>query len=156
MIGIGINIEASLLTKRGVGQIKKLANKERAHSHIAEYLPERFQNNADTRPGGELGYAKRTASYQRRKARLFGHQRPLVLTGELENSVLSSARVTATQRSAKIIARGSRTSVLRTQFKSEIEATTEREREAHIEAYGETFAELATDARYQKKQRIKS
>ncbi|MEP3480766.1 MAG: hypothetical protein ABJZ55_16070 [Fuerstiella sp.] len=154
MIPVGITVETELLTKRGLGVIKKLANKERAHAHIAENLPRRFENNADTRPGGELGYARRTRSYMIRKARLFGHQRPLVLTGDLSTSVLSSARVTATQKRAKVIARGSRTSVLRQQFKSEIEAITEQEQEGHREAWVETFGLLAQSQKYQKKQKV--
>lgn len=153
VIAFSASVKTELLTARGVTQISRQANRLEMVSHKVERLPLHFQNVPESRPGGEWGYKPRKKKYQIRKARKFGHQKPLVATGELEQAVLRSAKVTATSKRAKIIARGSRSSNLTAQFREEIEAITSAEEQQAAENWGETFTTLANDPRYQKKRK---
>lgn len=46
------------------------------------------------------GYQPRTAKYERRKARLHGHRKPLVFTGQSERQARQFVRVTGTSKKA--------------------------------------------------------
>lgn len=151
MIVFSSTIETEMLTKRGVSQISRQANRLEMVSHKVNRLPLHFQNVPEARPGGAWGYKARSRKYQIRKARKHGHQRPLVFSGELEQAVLRSAKVTATTTRARIIARGSRKSNLTTQFREEIEAISSAEEQQAAENWGETFRTLAAKPQFKKK-----
>jgi hypothetical protein len=153
MIAFSSTIETELLTKRGISQISRQANRLEMVSHKVNRLPLHFQNVPESRPGGAWGYKARSRKYQIRKARKHGHQKPLVFSGELEQAVLRSAKVTATATRGRISARGSRKSNLTTQFRDEIEAISSREEQRAAENWGTTFTTLASDSRYQKKRK---
>lgn len=67
------------------------------------YLPQHFGDQAQRR----YGYARRSGqqfnarprkgSYQAKKLRAFGHQRPLEFTGEAKRQALASPRITSTR-----------------------------------------------------------
>lgn len=151
---MGATIESELLTTRGIRQIANIANRTTMLEHKVQRLAGRFENNALTKPGGPLGFGKRTAKYQKRKARVKHHQRPNVWSGELREKVLSSARVTATYRQAKLIARGTTTSRLRDARRAEIEAIAPSENADMQRTWIETVSQLSEQPQYQRRRRL--
>lgn len=156
MIGLSITTITEAITKSGAKRISSLVNRQAAFTHERENLPRRFQRNSDTAPGGPLGYKARSTKHKNQKAQKFGHQKPLVFTGELENAILSSATVTATSTGSKLTARGSNASPLFPQYKKEIEAITKKETGDLSAQYVDTFALLASQPKYLRKRRRKS
>ena len=114
-----VRINSDLFTKRGHKIVLRKLLREMIERHRDEKLPRHFERNADTAPGGGYGYEKRTAKYQKRKARQVGHQTPLVLTGRLKDFIKSNARITATASRARMTARGY--FPMRTAMRGEIE-----------------------------------
>ena len=155
MFRLGGTITSELLTARGISQIQRIANRVTMVEHKTVNLRRRFENNELTRPGGPLGYAKRTARYQKRKARTKHHQKPNVFSGELRAAVLSSARVTATQTRARLIARGTSAHRLWNDRREEIEAVAPAEETKLQETWLETITQLASQRQYMKKSRVK-
>lgn len=106
MITLYAEMEGSILTKRGHNKMMRVLLMEAMQEHRWNTLPQHFERNAKTAPGGEYGYRKRTAKYQRRKAKKVGHQIPLVLTGRLAAMIQSNAKITATSKQARLRTRG--------------------------------------------------
>lgn len=64
-----------------------------ARYHWRERIPLRFQQpSALSHLAQELGFKPRTRGYETRKARQFGHRRPLVWTGRMEQTVTGQYR----------------------------------------------------------------
>lgn len=119
MIALDMTLESNLFNKRGHKKVMRQLLREMIERHHREKLPRHFERNADTAPGGAYGYAKRTAKYQKRKARQVGHQIPLVLTGRLRDHIQSNVRITATATRARLTTRGY--FPMRTEMRAEIE-----------------------------------
>lgn len=60
----------------------------------ASYLPGHFYRSAVSK----YNYKPRTAAYERRKHRLFGHRHPLVFSGTLRRSATTSIRITSSSK----------------------------------------------------------
>jgi len=136
MIQINPVTKTNTLRVRDLQKIKNTCNRLGA-LQVRAQLPEHFEPSAQTR----FRYKRRSKSYNKKKERLSRGQpiAPLVFTGELRRAVLSSARVTATANRGSVIARGSRTSVLRTQFKNEIEQLTFEQKRVIARDWGRNF-----------------
>lgn len=72
------------------------------------FLPLHFHPSAKFRYRGADTYLPRSAQYEKRKRRLFGHNLPLVFSGDLKKSILSEQRVSATSKKATVTLRGTR------------------------------------------------
>ena len=155
MLRIGGTVTSEILTSRGLGQIQRIANRVTMVEHRTVNLKRRFENNELTRPGGPLGFTPRTKRYQIRKAKSKGHQRPNVFTGDMRAAVLGSARVTATQKNARVVARGTGSSRLWNDRREEIEAVAPVEESRLQETWLETITQLASQRQYMKKSRVK-
>jgi hypothetical protein len=75
-----------------------------AWAKVGEYwhqtiLPKHFTREGDR----EYGYAPRTRAYMIRKARKFGHQDPLVFSGELKREAFRICDVRNTSKGAKVV-----------------------------------------------------
>ena len=139
MIRMSPKITATLPNKRTMNKVKNTCNRLAA-LQIRAQLPDHFEPNAQQR----FRYKFRGKAYNQKKKRLFGHTTPLVFTGELKRAVLSSGRVTATAAYGRVIARGSRKSVLRKQFKEEIETLTGKQEREITRDWEKNFFELAS------------
>lgn len=65
------------------------------HEHT---LPKHF-----TRAGAdEYGYEKRTKAHMKRKARKYGHQNPLMFSGDMKRMLQQMARITSTSRGGAV------------------------------------------------------
>lgn len=93
---IFVQIDANLYTKRGHKVALNHALRTSLEWWRDNRLPQRFENNAKTRPGGELGFFTRSKGWQLKKAKVKGHQRPNVYSGALRASVLTNSPVRAT------------------------------------------------------------
>ena len=153
MIAIGADIQTDMLTRRGLNQALRFTNRLEMLEHKAHVLPLHFQNVPQTRPGGAWGYAKRDKEYMKRKARTHRHQRPNVFGGELERAVLQTARVTATAKGSRLIARGSTKTPLTNDRRIEIEAVSTTDANARRKSWRDTFVEVAQQPQYRKKTR---
>ena len=83
------------LAKARRGAVKD-ANKDAVRFWHRRYQPEHFTESATKR----YKYRSRTEKYMRRKARIKGHQRPLVWSGRTMLLVASTLRVTGTSKRA--------------------------------------------------------
>ncbi len=146
MLTVTPKIKGQVLTKRGVTEVTRVCNRLGAFE-VRDQLDEHFDPNAQQR----FKYKRRTQKYEQKKQRLFGHTTPLVYTGELERAVLSSAKVTATSKRGSVIARGSRSSNLRQQYRDEIEVITKTQERGITRNYSTNFEELAKLSKYQRK-----
>ena len=153
MISINAQIESTLLTKRGAKTIARTVNRIAMVNHKDKILPEHFKNVPHTRPGGGYKYKNRDKDSQISKARRYGTTRPLVKTGDTEKAVLRSARVTATATRGRMYARGDAKKPLRDQFRDEIEAVADDEKQALAEQWVRDFVALAQQPQFQKKKR---
>jgi len=156
VIFIGANIEAKMISKRGLAQALRLTNRLTMLEHRAETLPLKFKNVPQTRPGGEWGYAKRDKEYMKQKARRKKHQRPNVWDGDLEKAVLSTARVTATQHGARLIARGSAATPLTTARRKEIEMVSSTDQLMRQKSWLKTFVQVIQQPQFKKKKRTRA
>ncbi len=145
MLKVTTKVTGSILTKRGVTEVTRVCNRLGA-LEVREQLDEHFDPNSQQR----FKYRRRTRKYEERKQRLFGHTTPLVYSGELRRAVLSSAKVTATSKRGSVIARGSRSSNLRQQYRDEIEIITKKQERDLTRNYGKNFEELASQSQYQR------
>lgn len=125
MMILNMTLESNLFTKRGHKTVVRKLLRESMERHRDVKLPRHFDRNADTAPGGAYGYAKRTAKYQRRKAKRKGHQKPLVLSGRLKDHVLAQSRITATATRTRLYARSY--FPMRVQMRKEIESISKLE-----------------------------
>lgn len=147
------NIESSLFTSKGLLIANKNAIQVALIEHKVERLPDRFAGGTGTKPGGKYQFRRRSAEYNRRKQRKFGHQIPLVYTGELRDTVLSSARVLANTKRGELRARGSRKSRLSAEMKREIEFIPASEESQFRGTIKDTIEFLAKDPRLQRKRK---
>lgn len=147
MITLAITVESSLLTKRGHGKLMRELLREAAEEHRDQRLPRHFERNADTAPGGAYGYEKRTAKYQRRKAKQVGHQIPLVLTGRLRSAIQANVRITATQFRSRLTTRGY--FPMKTELRREIEVISPYERSETIGLMGLKYPVYAKREEFQ-------
>ena len=143
-------IDSSLFTARGLLIASREGMRLSLLEHRVERLPERFAGGTGTKPGNKYQFRRRSAKYNRRKLRKFGHQKPLVFTGELRDSVLRTARVTATSRQADLKASGSRKSRLSAEMRREIEFIPPSEEAMFRRTMHETISFLAKDPRLQR------
>lgn len=60
-----------------------------------------FPKHFTTQGAQEYGYTKRKAGYMRMKARRYGHQNPLVLTGESKRMMQRAIKVSGTANQAR-------------------------------------------------------
>jgi hypothetical protein len=85
---------------RGLGEAMRAGLQNLVLKWHREILPRHFQEDAY----GRYGYQPRTAKYDARKMRKFGHHRPLVFAssvGVLERAVTSRIDVTGTSKQAR-------------------------------------------------------
>ncbi len=94
-----------ILQPRGLSRLKRQVNRDIGRIHKNRTILKHFENRPETRPGGEYNYAKREREYQINKARVKGHQRPLVFSGETRQIVLANLKLTATQKGWRLRAR---------------------------------------------------
>lgn len=62
-------------------------------------LPKHFAQGA----GSRYHYARRSRDYYRQKLRRFGHNRPLVYTGESERAAKMASRITGSAKTARLV-----------------------------------------------------
>lgn len=155
MLRIGGTITSEVLTKRGIGQIQRIANRTAMVEHKLQNLELRFETNSLTRPGGPLSFKGRSSKYTKRKRNRYGHEKPNVMSGALRRAVLTTARVTATQKRGRIIAKGSSDHRLWSDRRDEIEAIAKTEETQLRKTWLETVETLAADPRYLKKSQTK-
>ncbi len=76
-------------TPRGMANAAKEA-RQKANLSVAEFWREKlFPKHFTTQGAQEYGYQPRTAKYQARKFRRFGHSNPLTYTGESKENTMS-------------------------------------------------------------------
>lgn len=105
MLAIDVTIESELVTKRGHKQIMRKLIRQ-SLTRVRQNLPRHFERNSKTTPGGAYGYEKRKRDYQMRKAKVKGHQKPLVFTGKLKTAIQSNVKITATSTRGRLKTRG--------------------------------------------------
>lgn len=86
------------MNKRRLNQVLKEVWKKVGAFWHAELLKKHFTEAG----AAEYGYQPRTADHQRRKQRRFGHQAPLVFTGQMKRQALRERRVSATSKGCKV------------------------------------------------------
>lgn len=147
-------IESNLVNKRTHGVLMEKLNRQAMTRIRFNYLPRHFQVNENTRPGGGYGYTARTGRYQIRKAKTKGHQKPLVWSGKMLISIMSSSRITATQKVGNLYVRNYMP--MSPQRRSEVENLAPAERVEITERLQRDYVRLAALPQYQRKRRRKT
>ena len=149
--------DEDLVTERTHKRILKQVNREIGVLHRNRTLKKHFENNAETRPGGDYGYEARTKKYQIRKAKKKGHQKPLSFTGDMRRVVTGSSRITATQHRWRVYARtGKKLNLqLGQQIKNELEVVSEAEISKYISLMEKRYVQLANQPQNRRKRRKK-
>lgn len=151
MLAIDARMESRLLTKRGHNKMMRVLLMEAMQEHRYNALPSHFERNSKTAPGGEYGYSKRTAKYQKRKARMKGHQIPLVFSGRLKSEIVGNVKITATSKRSRLRTRGY--FPMKTQLRSEIEIIPRSEQTEMKQTMGQKYADYAKLRSFQEFQR---
>lgn len=146
---MGATIESNMLTKRGIEQIQKTANRVTA-LEMRGNLKHRFEG----RKRG-LKFKRRSAQYNKQKRKKHGHIIPLLASGDMRRSVITRARVTATKSQGRVIsttgARGFRSAEWRSQVRQEIEQIPNVEVRSIVKNQERTFKQLASQKRFHKR-----
>lgn len=153
MASLVIDVQTKLYTARGHAKVMRHVLRNRMEFWKSEMLPTHFQNNELTRPGGGYGYEARSAKYQIRKARKYGHQRPLVRTGRLEGVVRANSTITATQHKATFRAKGY--FPMTQQMRREIEVVTPGQQRVLVSGAKDLYVRAAGEPEFQDLKRIR-
>lgn len=105
MTSLKFKIDGNLFTKRTHAKVMREAFRDAMGFVRDQIWPTHFEINELTRPDGPYGYAKRSAKWQRKKAAVQHHQKPLVYTGRLRASVLNNSIIRATQNGGTLKAK---------------------------------------------------
>lgn len=156
MFVVEANIQSSLFNAKGL----LVANRESMRVVLLEHrvvrLPERFAGGTGTKPGNKFRFRRRTQAYNEKKQKKWGHQKPLVWSGELRDNVFRTARVVATSRRAELKASGSRKSRLSAEMRAEIEFIPASEESQIRKTMEETISFLAKDPRLQRQRKTRT
>lgn len=150
------NITSSLFNAKGLLVANREAMKLSLLEHRVERLPDRFAGGTGTKPGNKYKFRRRSKEYNQRKLHKFGHEKPLVYTGEMRDNIFRTARVVATSRRAELKASGSRKSRLSAEMRREIEFIPLSEEKAFRDTIKETILFLAKDPRLQRQRRTRT
>ncbi len=149
-------ITSSLFNAKGL----LIANREAMRlvmlEHRVKRLPERFGGGSGTKPGGKFHFRRRSAEYNEKKQKKWGHQKPLVWSGEMRDNIFRTARVVATSRRAELKASGSRKSRLSAEMRAEIEFIPPSEESQFRRTMEETINYLAKDPRLQRQRKTRT
>jgi hypothetical protein len=149
-------ISSSLFNAKGL----LIANREAMRfvllEHRVERLPERFTGGSGTKPGGKFRFRRRSATYNEKKQKRYGHQKPLVWSGEMRDNIFRTARVVATSRRAELRASGSRKSRLSAEMRAEIEYIPPSEETQFRDTMRDTILFLAKDPRLQRQRKSRT
>ena len=148
---IKVDVESSLMNKRNHNKAMRQLFRESMEDIRDDYWPKHFESNSETRPGGGYGYEPRGRGYQIYKAKSKGHQKPLVLSGRMKESILSGPRITATSKGGKIRSRNYFPMTL--QRRQEIEAVSDEERRELAKQLEEKYVRLANRPEFQRKRK---
>lgn len=148
LIALAWKIEGRIGSKRTHSRIMRTLNKAQGLRTMGR-MPKHFANAPETRPGGEYDYEARDKGYQIKKAKVMRHQKPLVFTGELQRTVLSSMRVTAT--ATRMVLRAKASYSLTPERKAEIEAIGGREVDQDLERYERDYVRMANDPTFKER-----
>lgn len=151
VVELAFTVERKGVTKRTHGKIMRRLNRQAMTRIRFEFLPRHFRSNSYTRPGGEYGYAARGRKYQLAKAKQKGHQKPLVYSGRMQITMMSSARITATQQGGKLYLRNYY--AMTVQRRAEVERMANAEREAIRARFERDYARMAAMPEYQVQRR---
>ena len=146
---MGATIESSLLSAAGIKQIQSRANRLTA-LQFRDNLKYRFEGRAKG-----LKFARRSNKYNEDKRKRVGHDKPLLVTGEMRRNVLTRARVTATSKQGRMISTtgvvGFRSSEWRLKVRTELEQVTASEEKEAVKLQQKTLTTLAAQPKFQKK-----
>lgn len=146
----------SVIKPKGFSELQKEALQEQIQDWHLRYLPKHFKRSAIT----DYGYAIRTAAYEQKKRRKYGHQDPLVWSGRTRRMALASIRISGTGKRARGVLNVEKyiyqyhkgeDATGRTIFQmdkaAELVATNQREAFAMARAFGENMALKIRNAR---------
>jgi hypothetical protein len=150
------NISSSLFNAKGLLIATREALRLSLLEHRVKRLPERFAGGSGTRPGGKFQFKRRSSRYNKQKMKKFGHDKPLVRTGDWRDSVLRSARVVATSKRGELRASGSRKSRLSAEMRREIEFISASEETQFRDTIKDTILFLAKDPRLQRQRKTRT
>lgn len=166
VLAFQIQMEESLVTKRGHKRIMNKLNRQTLARHRDRELPKHFERNAMTSPGGAYGYKRRTLKYNRYKGRQKGHVKPLVFSGALRRTILATAKVRATASGGSLRATGPRVTdegtgrsywllQFRKESREEIEAISPNEEKLMARRFARDYARYAERPEFQRKRKRK-
>lgn len=157
---VGASITAKLFTARGHKQVMNELNLETMNVIRDQFWPFHFMTDAYSRYGSV--FVKRSARWQRLKARVVHHQRPNEFTGELRRAVLADSVIRSTATRGTLVAKAPLTSKLLAgkaagkatrrpltdQRRKELETVSPDEQQLLIERQQSRYVEMASDPRF--------
>jgi hypothetical protein len=108
---IGGQVALVMFNMRGHNKVMNENHRETMHQIRTLYLQFHFMTAAYSRYPGR--FAKRSARWQKIKARTVHHQRPNEWTGDLRRSVLTESTIRATATRGSLTAKAPETSVIK-------------------------------------------
>jgi hypothetical protein len=155
MIGFDTIIETDMMTKAGVSRLMRRINRETLEEHIDQALPKHFEQVPETSPGGGgYRYKRRRRAYTREKLEEFGHSRPNVKEGHFRTAVLSTAKVTATQHRARMVARGTPKHPVDKFQTQEVANLSAKERRTYVRNNARKYRKLSQTPEFRRKRRV--
>ena len=149
MMRLQCHIERYDLSSRAHSQIMRQILRNVMTRHQYERLPKHFEELAYT----EYGAQQRSAKYNERKQKKYGHQKPNVKTGKLRRSVLNKVKITATQHKANLYTRGTTRSRLAAWQLREIMTVSLDEQQLENKRMAREYKRLATSTKYARKRK---
>lgn len=149
MMRLQCHIQRYDLNSRAHAQIMRDILRNVVIRHQYERLPRHFEEIAYS----EYGAQQRSAKYNERKQKKYGHQKPNVKTGRLRRSVLNKVKITATQHKANLYTRGTTRSRLAAWQLREIMTVSLDEQQLENKRMAREYKKLATSTKYARKRK---
>ncbi len=148
MFKLNFLIKSFDLNKRAHAEIMKKIHRDVMVRQQYDRLPKHFEEVAFA----EYGYARRKShTYEIRKMRKYGHNKPNVYSGVLRRAVLKKCKITATQHKGRLETSGTSKHRLTDWQRREIETVSQKEQDLEYKRMARDYKRLATSDRYRRK-----
>lgn len=152
MFKFGWKIERTFLSKRNHRKVLNQCNREAMERVRDRFMKIKFTQSAFYEYPGV--YERRRESYVRRKIRRVGHNRPLVLSGQMQRYTQSNSIVRATYKGGSLTIRNYFR--MREQMRNELEALSRRQKARLAQFIERRYVQLSKDRRFLTRKTVRS
>lgn len=152
VVQMSFKIERTTLSKRNHRKAMNEANRAAMTWLLRYVIPRKFTPRASREFPGH--FWERARKYQERKRSWFGHNLPLVYTGQMRSRVLGQSKVTATYKHAALTMKPGH--AIRTEQRAELEAISPAHKKRMSQIVLKKYMQLSQDPRFLRRKTTRS